>query len=296
MKPVICAYVPPPKLPYAEPFLRNIRKHKTKNDLLLFSEHDWPDVKRLQGTPEILKNEKDRHNRDKAWTMANLIFYTGIDMAVRAGYTHAIYVEADSRVKGDGWDARIFDEFFGLPMPAIIGGSMVIHNPATSGIVGLRRWDDTVRRNKRRNFPIPTFGDCGGCEKKDSCVFVYGSGMVIDLAWWSKLFAQEERDHDVQSIPQVHQFGMTSRLPRSPAIPPENGFWPVKLARNSRPFDVELGVRIWNLFGPDAYDVIANLTTIFSSYGDLLTSEDQRLSMLSDGANLVHQVKSAVEV
>lgn len=299
MKPCCVAYIPPPSISYAEAFLRNITKFKPKHDLILYSEHPWPGVKGLAGTPEAIKNERDRQGRAKEFALSNLVFYTGMGLANAGDYTHALYVEADSRVGCEHWDERIFAEYLKQPIPQIIGGSVVLQNPANSGIDGQRRADELIRKNTRRNFPIPIYGNKGALDNSGSCVFCNGSGTVIDLAWYKLLFTEEERSPEVQDAPRGHQFGLQRR---SQSVYVENGnggangFWAMKLARESRPWDVELGTRIWQKFGADAYDVIANLSTVYSSYGDVLTKEAERLAMLKNGVALVHQVKSNAEI
>lgn len=291
------AYLPPPSLPYAAPFLRNIRAHRNKHDLLLFSDCDWPDVKRIKGSPECVKGHT-------SFAVSNLIFYTGMSLAEQAGATHVLYVEADSRVFGDAWDAKIFDEFLQRPrVPAIIGGSVAVHNPCNAGREAALRWEELVASNVRKNFPIAThihvpvlaFGNKGSADKADSCVFCYGSGTVIDMQWYKLLFSEAERRPELQEDTGGHQFGMTTRR-EVPQADPE-GFAFAQLAKNTRPWDLELGIRIWSRFGPDSYDVIANLPSVFSSYGSVITSEEERLGMLRDGSrSLIHQCKSNAEV
>jgi hypothetical protein len=76
-----------------------------------------------------------------------------------------------------------------------------------------------------------------------------------------------------------------------------DGFQATQLALDSKPWDLELGVRIWKQFGVEAYDMVANLKTVFSSYGNVITTEAERIAMLQDGSRrLVHQVKSDVDV
>lgn len=290
------AYVPPPKLPYAEAFLRNIQKHKATHDLVLYSDHAWPDVRVLAGSAEAISGDLDTRGRPKAYSTANLVFYTGMALAERLGYTHILYIEADSRVYGDGWDDAIFAEFFSQRMPMIIGGSVAVHNPSNSGLEGLRRCDELVRRNTRRNFPIPIYGNMGTADRGQSCVFTYGSGTVLDIGWWKKLFSEEERSPEVQSGPVGHQFGMARRPFLDASNGGADGFGMLSISRTSRAWDIEIGMRIWQLFGPDSYDLIAHLGTVFSSFGDVLTTEAERLALLGKEIRFVHQVKSAVDV
>jgi len=298
MKAVI-AYVPPPVLPYAQAFLNNIRKFRTTHELLLFSDHAWPDVKRIPGNPETLKGEK-------SFSVSNLVFYTGMELALRVGYSHVLYLEADSRVMGDNWDGAIFDEYFRQPMPAIIGGSVAVHNPCTAGREAALRWEELVANNSRRNYPVAThmhvpvlaFGNKGSNDRQDSCVFCYGSGTVIDCAWYRKLFTEGERA-PLAKGPQDHQFGTFGVVSRQPqvALPDGDGFHVTSVAKESRAWDVEIGCRIWEKFGADSYAVIANLPSVFSGYSESITTEAERIAMLRNGERrLIHQCKSGVEI
>jgi hypothetical protein len=70
-----------------------------------------------------------------------------------------------------------------------------------------------------------------------------------------------------------------------------------KLAAQSFAWDFAIGDRLWQKMGHNAYDCVAHLDCIYSSYGDVLTSESDRLNMLRTGeAVLVHQVKSSATV
>jgi len=290
------AYVPPPRLPYSSAFYDNMQSHKTKHDLLLYSEHSWPGARRFEGSAEALQGVADASGAERVYNVSNLVFYSGMAMAERAGYTHVLYVEADSRVARPDWDARIFDDFLNQRMPPIIGGSVAVHNPSNFGGEGIRRWAELTRRNVRRNHPIPTYGNLGTKDKGNSCVFCYGSGTVIDMEWYRRLFTEEERTPDSAAAQASHQFGIERRTVDG-VNGGADGFGMMKLARASRAWDIELGVRIWKQFGPDAYDLIAHLGTVFSSFGNVLTCEHERLEMLRTGeAELVHQVKSDARI
>lgn len=300
MKSVTLAYCPPPHLPYAEPFLRNVRKFKLTHDLLLYSDHPWPGVRRISGNPECVKGET-------AYSISNLAFYTGMELALRAGYSHVLYVEADSRVMGDNWDGVIFDEFFNQKVPAIIGGSVAVHNPCTAGREAALRWEELVANNSRRNYPVAThmhvpvlaFGNKGSNDRQESCVFTYGSGTVIDLAWYRTLFSEQERAPQSVEASGEHQFGgfgIVSRRPQAPVVTGE-GFHQTAITRNSAAFDIEIGKRIWAKFGADSYLLIANLPSVFSGFGNQTTTEEERLAMLRNGERVFsHQIKSSAEV
>jgi hypothetical protein len=70
----------------------------------------------------------------------------------------------------------------------------------------------------------------------------------------------------------------------------------VQLAGLSAPWDLEIGKRLWAKHGVGAYEKVTHLTSIYSSYGDVLTTEADRMAMLNNGVRGVHQVKSEATV
>jgi hypothetical protein len=147
------------------------------------------------------------------------------------------------------------------------------------------------------HVPVLAFGNKGSRDRFDSCVFCYGSGTVIDCDWYRLLFSEAERKAPADGTPAGHQFSGFGVVPRRPSVSIDgDGFHLTPIAKDSRAWDVELGVRIWERFGADSYSVIANLQSVFSGYSDSITTEEERLAMLRNGRRLVHQVKSAAEV
>lgn len=257
MKLAVLAYVPPHDRFNPKVFVENIRRFKPATELVLFSDN-WPDTVKI-GQPDDIRKAATAQNPQQKWSLNNILFFTALRIAVRNEYSHIIYVEADSRVGCDGWDGMIFDEFFKHP-GAIVGGSMVCYNPANHSLEATERWVKAVSVNSRKNFPIPTYGWKGAADKVDPCVFVNGSLGVYDVGWMKKLFNLDDSARE---------------------------------ALVSTAWDMEVGVRLWPHLGVQTYDFIAHLTCMFSSYGEILTTEEQRLEMLRSGkVCAVHQVKS----
>ena len=262
MKPAIIAYVPPDPKFHPAVFAANIRRFKNHCALLLFSEQ-WPDTIKLSHAPDVIRASVTETNPHKAWSINNFIFFTGLRVAIRNDATHILYVEADSRVRSDHWADMVFEEYFKHPT-AVIGGSMVVYNPCNAGPEAARRWMETVSKNTRRNHPIPTYGFKGAADGSGSCVFVNGSLGIYDVAFMKQLF----------DLSNTNTLSLTSTA-----------------------WDMEIGIRMWAKFGCEAYDKIAHLGSVFSSFGNILTTEAERLDMLRRGDVVaVHQVKSAATV
>lgn len=262
-------YLPPPDAyPSALAILENLRRFPPAHDLIVYSDyaHDWPGLIRLKVSPEVVlshdgiaKGDPKRGQGDHR--ISNCVFLTGLQIMLAAGYTHVIPLEADCRVGRSGWDVEMFDEFFKLPQPCIAAGSLGFYNPASYSPLALKRWQEIVVRNTARNFPCPTYGWVGSTTKHPTCVFPNGALSVLDLSWMQKFFT------------------LTSV---------------VKEAVNIPPWDMQIGVKIWDLFKEDAYDKVGQMHTIFSGNGDIITTEESRMAWLRSGKiSAVHQVKSS---
>lgn len=255
------AYIPPRKHAHlnGEHFLAHVRSVKMAHPLILYSEDDYgPDVIRLRGSPDMAAHEKNR------FAVNNLVFVTGCRIAISRNVQFFLYLEADCRVT-DGFDDKIFSEFFADPRPLVCGGSMAVYNPCNSGQVAMQRWADLIaRHNTAKNNPIPTYGWKGAADGTGSCVFVNGALGVYSVAWLCAMFGFE----DGASL---------------------------DLAVNTTAWDMAIGQKIWERFGPDSYHVVGHMSAAFSSYGDVLTTEAQRMQWLREGRYCaVHQVKGAV--
>lgn len=262
MNPIVLAYVPPVQKFHPEVFVANIRRFANDVPVLLFSDA-WPDTIRISHSPEMVRRHANPANPLKDWSVNNMVFFTGLRIAAKHKATHVLYVEADSRVNGDHWADRVFEEYFAHGS-ALIGGSMVLYNPCNAGAEAARRCHETMARNTRKNFPIPIYGWKGAADGTGSCVFVNGSLGIYDMAEMALLFDLEKT---------------------------------ADLSLKSTAWDMEVGVRLWAKYGADTYDRVAHLTTVFSSYGEVLTTEAQRLDMLRNGEIWgVHQIKSSATI
>lgn len=252
------AYIPPPSFGNPLQFLRNLDRFPTHYPLVLFSDHEYdrPNLIKLTQSPEMVKETGNR------WAVNNIIFYTALRIAIKSDYTHILYIESDSRVGRAEWDKVIFDEFFSHK-DMIMGGSLVCYSPCNHSMAVARKWTELIAKfNSKRNYPIPTYGAGGSVERGQPCFLVNGSLGVYSIDWMKRVFGDG--------------------LDTTPA-----------LARASTAWDFELGVRLFNMLGLDVLDRIVHLSSVFSSYGDLLTTEQERQFMLHSGEKCaVHQIKS----
>ncbi len=266
MKLAILAYVPPPKFGCAEVFLRNVRKFKTHADLVLYSDHPYPGVVPLKGNPEMLKDATHPvTGRLNGWSVNNFVFFTGLRIAKSQGYSHVIYLESDCRVGCDLWDETMWEEAFAAGRPFVTAGSVVCYNPANWSAEALRRWAEVVATAVHGGHRIPpTYGWKGAAHKHPSCVFPNGALSILNLEAVCEMF-------DIENT--------------------------AKTAIECQPWDMEIGMRLWDQFQEQTFDAVVHLNSVFSGYGDVLSSEPERMAMLRSGQVVgVHQVKSGATI
>lgn len=257
-------YVPPPKAyPSAEAILINLKRYPAKHRLIVFSEHDygWPDQIVLRVSPEGIKKQTNSEGKLNPWSLNNAVFLTALRIAVAQQLSHIIYLEADCRVGVHHWDDVIFNEYFNLGFPCVAAGTLATYNPCNWSREAAKRWEALVSSNQRKNVPIATYGWKGAADRHPCCVFPNGALSVISMDWAAVLF-------DLQNT--------------------------VNAALNMGPWDMHLGIQVWKRFEVGSYDVMGMLTKIYSGYGDVLTTPEERLSWLRNGEYVaIHQCKSA---
>jgi hypothetical protein len=255
----VLAYIPPPGIGHPEAFLRNLSKFPARYRTILYSDSAWPGVIPLKGNPE---GDGRKGPKAKPYAVSNMVFYTGMQVAAKEGVTHAIYLEEDCRVGRKDWDEAVFEDFFSAAFPAMLGGSVVCWSPMGGGMNAARKFADWYR-SQQSVFPIPVYGCKGAAEFNQPCVFTNGAISVVDISAM----------HRLMDLSNAHA-----------------------LAVNGSAWDMEIGFRLWKELGADAYDVVRHLNTVYSGYGDILTTETERIKMLTDGTVVaVHQVRSEAE-
>lgn len=264
MKLGVLTYLPPPTFDGVHTFRLNLEKFMPKFPLIAYSEHEYKGAIKLKGSPEVAKGARMPDGSVNKFATNNMAFFTGLRIAKSQGYTHIIYLEADVRLGKKNWDAMMFEEYFNAGRPLVAGGTLACYNPCNYSTLAAKRWEQLVSRNLRRNVPIATYGWLPAAQKGSTFVFANGALSVLDLEWMGRLF-------------DLDQTLTTAQL--------------------STAWDMEIGKRLWEKFKEDAFDVLANLTCIYSGYGDVLTTQEERLDMLRRGdVCCVHQVKGEVEV
>lgn len=255
MKFCTIAYLPPAiRFPTAE-FKENLKQFKTRFPLLVFSEskHDFP------GLISIPDPEPRTGHGHKYFTN-NRIFLTAVLMAMKHGFTHFCYLEADCRVGRDYWDETYWEEFCSHPKPIVTGGTTVVYNPCNTDRQSALRWQELLITNTSPSkLPIATYGWKAANVGTGSCVFVNGALGIYSVSEMARLFDLTKTATE---------------------------------AEKSQPWDMEIGMRMWNRYGRDVYYLVGHLVSVFSGYGNVLSTEEDRLHWLAQGRFVaVHQVK-----
>jgi hypothetical protein len=264
MKLCVATYLPPPSFGCAKVFVENLELFPPRVPLLAYSDHPWPGAIALKGNPEQVKRATFANGKINPFAINNLLWLTGLRIARDQGYSHMLYLEHDCRVGVKNWDDRIFEEYFSIGRPLVAGGNLACYNPCNHSPEAARRWQKLVAGNVKRNLPIPTYGWMGASNQGPSCVFTNGALAIYDVAWMGQMF-------DLSNT--------------------------MDIAAAESAFDMVLGVRIWDIFFEDSYEVFGHLDSVFSGYGDVLSTEEERLQWLREGRYVgVHQVKSQATV
>lgn len=264
MKLCILAYVPPPSRGHPQVFMENVRRFKPGGNIpiLFYSDHPWAHLIKISSV-EGFKGAKNAAGQVNRFAIPNIVFFTGVRIAMAHGITHFLFLEDDCRVGCDGWAEKMFDEAFSLPTPWIEAGSMVTYNACNFGRQGAIRYTKSVVENFKvaPDQPLPIYGWKGAAEFNPSCVFVNGALGIYNVSWISKLF-------DLDNT--------------------------AKVAAQETAYDMAIGIKIWEKFGDRSYDLVQHTHTAYSGYGEVMTTESERMDMLRSGKVVaVHQVKSA---
>lgn len=270
MRPCSVLYLPPPTFRGCDTgvMVDNLKKFPPKHPMLVYSDHPWPvdGLIKLGSSPEIVKDAKDAKGVPNKWAVNNLIWATGMRIAIKNEFSHVLYLEADCRVGCPGWDDKIFDEFFSVGRALACAGTLVTFNPANSGPIGWRKWNDLMAFNSRRNYERATYGCAtygfkGAADGSGSSIFPNGALGVYSMAWMQELF----------------DFSNSAQL-----------------AAEMFAWDFAIGDRLWKKMDHQAYECVAHLNSVYSSYGDVITGESERLSLLRSGkVCAIHQCKSS---
>lgn len=243
--------------------MANLRLYPAKGEILLYSDYPYEGMVQLRNSPEVFKDKfstkgevfKGRPGEQRnTFAHNNAIFLAGLKMAIERDYSHIIYLESDCRVGKEGWDNIIYDEFFGSGFPYIAAGTIVSWDAFTDGLDSAKAHRGFISRYSRSRFPLSIFG----WRQNKPCVFPNGALGVYDMTWMKRFF---DIDNPLSAI-------------------------------KGHAWDFQIGRAIWNSFGNKAYRMVHHMDSMFSSFGNDLTTQDERLAMLEKGECVaVHQVK-----
>lgn len=251
MNPAVLSYVSPPTRGNPQAFLQNIRAYDAGIPVYLYSDYQPYELIHCQ-SPEVV-----RHPR-ALFRMSNHAFLTGLSIAKAKGISHMVYAEDDSRVKGDGWAARLIDEFNTYP-GAVVGGTPVAYNISDSGHEVLKRVTEFAAEYlKASGTPMTLHG-----YNQEIYLYPNGSLSILDVDVVSEIF---------------RPFGFESDI--------------VSAARINMAWDELLGRGLWTRYGVGILDLFAPSVLSYSGCGDRVYREEERIAMLEVGEKIaIHQVK-----
>lgn len=256
-------YLPPKRLYPTDSFMQNMRNFPTKHPLIMFTdeyESTGPEkIIKLSGKVEIAKDAKNK------MAVNNLIFYTAMRIAASHGLTHVLLLENDCRVGAKHWDDTILQEFLSKNCDAVTGGSMVVFNPSCYNREAAQAFERFLTKTlPTRICPLSITGSSNLAEKRDTALFPNGAFAIYKLDWLLKAY------------PEIIGQGTT-----------------VQLAKSTRTWDYAVADKLWSQFKEGAYDKVVHIDSIYSGYGNIMTTEDERKQWLIDGRIVgVHQIKS----
>lgn len=262
--PCVLCYLPRPSFQPALSAFRNFTSFKTHYPLVFYTDStEWPEegVIKLKGNiDKAVVNSRYPNGAENRWAANNLCFWSGIRIASSMGYTHALYLEVDCRVRGDGWDKVVYDEFQAAGPGKVLAGTMLTYNASNKDFDHAKGFNEFVQANAGKKWPICSYGG-GGCDEQFEPVFMANGALgIYDLRWIAKRF-------DINNT--------------------------VMLARGTTAWDLAVGRELIRDFGAQGFKKAVHLDSVYSLYKDRLLNEEQRIELLMSGKVVaVHQIKS----
>lgn len=266
---VVIAHVP---LTFGHPmvFVANLLRFAHRYPIILFTARD--DIPQSAGVT-VIRIKDVGEQLPGAHNVTNTIWLTALRIAfVHNAYTHMLYLEEDCRVGCDYWDEVVFNEFFAnAQFEDSIGGTPMCFGERGLNQIAQRQWQELLAQNIRKNFPVPTYGAGRSAHNpiETTCITVCGALGIYPRELMLKLF-------DLRNTMQ--------------------------LAGTIGVWDFELGRRMWNLWKVEAFKHVVYLKTVLSSFDLSLSTEDERIAMLTTGLTIdeqtfkvvaIHKIKSA---
>lgn len=248
------AYIPPARL-NADAFVRNVMHFKSEYPVIWYSDRTYDGMEVVPiPDPTNIKLSRNRV------ALHNRIFLHGLTIAQERKLKRFIYLESDCRVGMDGWDKRIFDE--AAPHTDMFaGGTPAIYNANRFNKAQKFSVDSSAGAYERSTgLRVPVY--TSKVHRPLGCWFIMGGGSVFNTAIAADVMMGFERD--------AHQ--------KAVQIPA---------------FDLFIGLRCYQLFGPMAVTKLPFLPSVFSSFGDKVKTERERIEMVKSGRwACVHQIKT----
>lgn len=113
----VMAYLPPPGFGNSDVFLKHITECPPKHQLVLLSDHPWPQSVQIPDPLKVCTSKND---------IASFVFLHALNMAERSNWTHFIWLETDCRVGSEGWDRRVMAQWKGAADGVIGGGNLAM--------------------------------------------------------------------------------------------------------------------------------------------------------------------------
>lgn len=248
------AYVPSHHRLNPEAFLRNLNHWKNSHEVILYSDNPHDSSVLEIPSPDAIKASSNRV------AINNLLFLQAVKICEQRGIERFIYLESDCRVCRDGWDGDMFNEASRYP-DMFAAGTPAQYNRKKMPDSQKSAIDAAVSGYTRdTGFSVPSFDS--RAERPLGCWFIMGGGAVYSTAIASDIFLYYEKD-------------LASKAVQDPA------------------FDLKFGLRCYQLFREKAVNKLPWLKCVFSTYGNKINTEKERIEMAKSGRwATIHQIKS----
>lgn len=248
------AYYPPVHRLNPEQFKRNVDNFKSTHPVIWFSDEPLDGMIKI-ADPSPIKKSANRVG------VNNLLFLEALKIAEREGIKRFCYLESDCRVCYDGWDGVLFEQAEKYP-DMFCAGTIAVYNrhkftPLQS------KWVDAAIADytSHTGFKVPEFKSKSA--RPLGCLFIMGGGAVFSAPIMSELFQGYERMLYDKAV-------------------------------SSAAFDLHIGLRCYQLFKERAVQKLPFLPACFSTYGNRINTEKDRIAMARSGKfAVVHQIKSS---
>lgn len=247
-----CVTYVPPSFGFAAEFLQNLRAYDPGAPLYIMSDNP------AYGVIPCLNPEVVKTNPQFRYWVANHIFLQSLLLAIEKQLDYFLFIESDSRVKGDGWARLLWDEFFSYP-GAVYGGTCCAYNINKSGHAIPQIITNFAHDYyKASQTPMRVYGHWPGVH-----FFANGSLSFHHTETCAAIFRTMGFETDLNGAAMVKQ-----------------------------PYDVTVGRALSQRYGLDMLRYFAPSTLSYSGFGEKVYNENQRIDMLTSGQKVaVHPIK-----